>query len=123
MENDYISRAEFVRELGDIIARCNQTGVTDDFQYHELVGEENAIKAIRCLVKAFPAADVRPAKWIPVTERLPDNRNYVLACFDDIQAIAFYDDSMWREVITHAVFYPTHWMPLPEPPEEDRDDA
>ena len=56
------------------------------------------------------------AEWIPVTERLPDDRSYVLACFDDIQAIAYYDDSMWREVITHAVFYPTHWMPLPDPP-------
>lgn len=63
------------------------------------------------------------AEWIPVTERLPDNRNYVLACFDDIQAIAYYDDSMWREVITHAVFYPTHWMPLPEPPEGGDDNC
>lgn len=61
------------------------------------------------------------AEWIPVTERLPDDRSYVLACFYDIQVIAYYYDSMWCEAITHAVFYPTHWMPLPEQPEGGTD--
>lgn len=70
---------------------------------------------VECLRKEIPAADVRPV-WIPVTERLPETRDFVLTCFDDIQAIAYYANLSWHEAITNQVFYPTHWMPLPELP-------
>ena len=61
-------------------------------------------------------------KWIPVTERLPEGEDPVL-CFikngqqDILQLDKF--ENLWIGMQwtykRHAV---THWMPLPEPPEE-----
>lgn len=58
------------------------------------------------------------SQWISVTERLPENRDMVLATIDGVVYIAFYGNYMWKEVETYSIFYPTHWMPLPEPPKE-----
>lgn len=67
-------------------------------------------------------------KWIPVTERLPENTEKVLALSKprfgngylswlvryNPDAGAFYDyDSEWGNIKIHDI---THWMPLPEPP-------
>ena len=56
-------------------------------------------------------------KWIPVTERLPDCADTVLAVDGDgIRATAYYV-GYWHsggELDEYAI---THWMPLPEPPE------
>ncbi len=57
-------------------------------------------------------------RWIPVTERLPENRDMVLATVDGIVYIAFYGNYMWKEVETYSIFYPTHWMPIPQPPKD-----
>ena len=57
-------------------------------------------------------------QWIPITERLPENRNMVLATVDGVVCVAFYGNYMWEEVETYSIFYPTHWMPFPEPPKE-----
>jgi hypothetical protein len=65
--------------------------------------------------------------WIPVTERLPDRGQIVLAACSDVPPQSFtvtvctYDKHLpeneygfrtdWAEDIR-----PTHWMPLPQPP-------
>ena len=57
---------------------------------------------------------------IPVSERLPERRRRVLCrlSYPDIEEIIvenqYYGNGMWMEE-SEAV---THWMPLPEPPEE-----
>jgi hypothetical protein len=62
--------------------------------------------------------------WIPVNERLPDNRNVVNVCSAaGLVGEAYYDNEYeswyWNEhFCCHA--YPTHWRPLPEPPHESR---
>ena len=65
------------------------------------------------------------AKWIPVSERLPEVGDRVLC---NIKSFAFpgsfyqrilpYDKYGFKEdnIYTDDV---THWMPLPEPPKED----
>ena len=57
-------------------------------------------------------------RWIPVTERLPEDRRTVLATVGGVVCAAFYGNYTWAEVETYSIFYPTHWMPIPEPPKE-----
>ena len=61
----------------------------------------------------------RKNRWIPVTERLPEDRRTVLATVGGVVCAAFYGNYTWAEVETYSIFYPTHWMPIPEPPESD----
>lgn len=63
-----------------------------------------------------------PGKWIPVTERLPEENGYYLCC---VKSFCFSgrtyinilkcdkDGFMEGHIYTDDV---THWMPLPEPP-------
>ena len=70
--------------------------------------------------------------WIPVEERLPEEKTYVLILADTIagkiEKVSFlYKDSEGRNCWTALDGYgknlfdwqPTHWMPLPEPPKEE----
>ena len=78
------------------------------------------------------ATDKDVGKWISVKDRLPDYMGEVLVIvsgkphenitLDGAYEIAEYDPvegwilEMWPEWCSGVV---THWMPLPEPPEED----
>ena len=72
-------------------------------------------------------------KWIPVTERLPDTAERVLVCKTWLGRVykpeyGYYQDFPNRKgcwyVLTEFGYYPqrevTHWMPMPEPPSEER---
>lgn len=66
--------------------------------------------------------------WIPVAERLPEKRKWVLCrCEADIIEVLRWENNEWYHVPMH-VYYPsfvTHWMPLPstdglpQPPKEE----
>ena len=59
-----------------------------------------------------------PGKWIPVTERLPERNNSVIAATDNgivFQCVYAYDGwDLWEGNTVNI----THWMQLPEPPKE-----
>lgn len=61
------------------------------------------------------------SKWISVKDRLPEDTGYVLAWSPRYQevVIAWYseEEDFWRTEDDLAPF-PSHWMPLPEPPKE-----
>lgn len=55
-------------------------------------------------------------RWIPVSERLPGNGTLVLTySTDEGMATYYYSGAMYQPWWDTCV---THWMPLPEPPEE-----
>ena len=54
------------------------------------------------------------ARWIPTSERLPENRATVLAFFrHGEQDVCFFYDGHWSG---HSASTVTHWKPLPQPP-------
>ena len=66
--------------------------------------------------------DVTVQSWIPVTERLPEEKVNCIVHYkhaycdnDDYWAIGFcfYDGEKFRIDLLYKV---THWMPLPQPP-------
>ena len=75
-------------------------------------------------------AMMKEQKWIPVTERLPEVRHAVL-CYSphhkNIWALSLHEDGEWYYWIPmYEKYNPdfegpiTHWMTLPEPPQEGR---
>lgn len=64
-------------------------------------------------------------EWIPVTERLPEPFRPVIVCREKgkgeyIVEQGFKDVGDWWKVYGTRTKNVTHWMPLPEPPEEER---
>ena len=60
-------------------------------------------------------------KWIPVKERLPEKRKWVLCrCEANITEVLRYENNEWYHDPRHVYYqsFVTHWMPLPTPPEE-----
>lgn len=80
---------------------------------------------------AITAMDAAMPRWIPVTERLPEDARDVLVCYGFthdgvmterrfmgvIEYFAFDAVPHWQHESTGLTV--THWMPLPEPPKEE----
>ena len=59
------------------------------------------------------------SRWIPVSERLPEYGGYVLAVFEKcLPFVAMYYSGVKKFSCEGEEANPTHWMPLPEPPQE-----
>lgn len=63
-------------------------------------------------------------RWIPVSERLPEDGQNIIACFafgsvvGEVGEATFNKRDGWF-YNEHGAWGATHWMPLPEPPETD----
>ena len=119
MSGDYISREAAIewatRDLFD--------GQTTDYVASDIKEKLNAV----------PAADVvERLRWIPVTERLPEEQinpntqdfEYVLCAtiWGDVRPFKYGTPIGQKEAhfwngAGYVDTYVTHWMPLPEPPE------
>ena len=118
--NDYIKRSDLVAHFSNFdpgYGLIDQREVVDD-------------------IRDFPAADVEPKqKWFSVEDELPEDHRMVL-CYTPVDGyicVGFYRTYDWAgkkvtkwnivtamrstKTLTKKV---THWMPLPEPPKEDK---
>ena len=96
-------------------------GISD--RHPTLDGEMAVYADCKGIIKRLPSAQPEP-KWIPCSERLPENRLYVLVTYKYEyglidHGITWYGqaEEKWdtsREVIA--------WMPLPEPYREEGDE-
>lgn len=69
------------------------------------------------MIGALPPAQ----QWIPVAERMPEQRDLVLIMYYTNKGRHFYGVDFYNGVgfITENV---THWMPLPDPPKGEDDE-
>lgn len=85
-----------------------------------------SISSLVDAINRTPAADVEPVRhgrWIPCSERLPDMPGDYLVCTKNEYygtknvSKRYFNGGCWSGRWTNI----THWMPLPEPPEEGDD--
>lgn len=111
--------------------------------YDEYIVYDNG-KSIEDLISELPS--VQPEqRWIPVTERMPKNREWVLGIFQEgdtgwINPIPFICDYVGKKTLIttqdnwllkmvdepHPYYEKLHciaWMPLPEPYKKETEDA
>lgn len=76
------------------------------------------------IANGVTVTDTNVGKWIPVTERLPENDVKVLAIVKEDGynriAFSFNEDGRWWDCFYDGFrnINVTHWMPLPEAPSE-----
>lgn len=61
------------------------------------------------------------AAWIKVNESLPNDKEYVLICYAGGIELAYCDrtrGTWWSDWSDYPLNEVTHWMPLPEQPED-----
>ena len=83
---------------------------------------------INAVIDGIPAADEEPVRhWIPRSERMPEVDDYYLCVYhfdghkkERISTFFCYatDPNPHFQDENHHGLKVTHWMPLPEPPEE-----
>lgn len=71
--------------------------------------------------REFGKKDATP-KWISVKERLPEPGERVLYCYRGFVGEGYVIRSgEWERAGIWTRYYPSYWMPLPEPPKEVND--
>jgi hypothetical protein len=57
-------------------------------------------------------------EWISCDERMPEYGVYLICHTDNYIVIASLLYKKWTGLDDGIEYYPTHWMPLPEPPKQ-----
>lgn len=105
-----------------VIERLNKVCLTDDYLFMALKqGIDHAIAVINEAPTFTDVPDNNVGKWIPVSERLPENEVRVLVMlkagtsnYTNMDTDRTYKSGVWVRWGNDV----THWMPLPEPPKE-----
>ena len=120
---EYISKQRAIDFMGCCLvsAKANYKDETSVFKKEQFKHYAEAIEAMIDVVGSVEAADVQPVKWISVKDRLPDDCVEVLVHDTDCGIlIGWYDkkDSIFVAEFINELDAVTHWIPLPEPPQD-----
>lgn len=79
------------------------------------IGElENELGELR---EKLADSEERLPHWIPVEERLPKRGEFVIVAKESGAVCESRHDGNGEFYMQESRLYPSHWMPLPEPPE------
>ncbi|EFH0948429.1 TPA: ead/Ea22-like family protein [Escherichia coli] len=117
---DYLQGQKDGLEWAAQLAEANHPQ-TCDWLYDDPVELAKAIRKGPDMPEAAGNSPVTPDGWISCSERMPDNNHDVL--FFDVWGyirIGWFsaDDRSWFTSDDGCCMEVTHWMPLPEPPQE-----
>ena len=130
MATDFISREAVIGKITDLINKSGKYTAyesgADDACYiveHEIpaadVVEKTEWDKLMFLVEAANNVLKSAPKWISVKERLPEPGERVLYCYRGFVGEGYVTRSgEWERAGIWTRYYPSHWMPLPEPPKE-----
>ena len=122
--------------LGDKLSGCMKSVMTEaaglierqDVEIRALRGAagslkaalEDAQKSIEVFGQANAALREKVPEWIPVTEKIPPDQEEVLVLTRSKNGVRNIDKGYWAidHFIHRGLSAVTHWMPLPELPEE-----
>lgn len=115
MLNDREKLIELILEADEV---CSQTDCLEcKYQYKR---KENTCGDVM-LADYLIANGVAVQRWIPVTERLPEDGQIVLTCKNGICEVQTYEARRNGWVSGRwfwSMAFVTHWMPLPNPPKD-----
>lgn len=106
MDENYISLERAIERMYEVTEECGTERIFIDRIIDEL---EN--------LPSSPNICIHP-QWIPVSERLPEQGQEVIIYTGNILKPTVMAYQFWNpkyDTWTHV----THWMPLPNPPQED----
>ena len=95
--------------------------------YNGFAGKTAAVQAVSdaCVLAVAALREQEQRRWIPVTERLPEESGMYIVTANDghVQRVSFVlwqkKNRVWNLVGARSYWRVTHWMPLPEPPKEE----
>lgn len=114
--------------LGDDLAKAADRIEAQAKEIEKLRGQNEQLREAAALVTK-ESAELLERRWIPVEERLPELQNWgastvVLGLIKsenepyDLTLCVYCDNGIWSMPGRYVAI--THWMPLPEPPEEEK---
>ena len=120
-ENTFNEAADAIEELSRKIESLeSMREITPEAKYAIDKHADNIISHMDELIRDLE----NEPRWIPVTERLPEAGERVLCyCRANIyEVMKMRTDGDWVYDTNHVYMHSfvTHWMPLPEPPKEER---
>lgn len=117
-------------DLDDDVARAVHDATMDAERATTIASAEAAeTQALRAAKAALAAA---PGRWLPIESAPRDGTEVLLALWDGnnprngrVLSVGHWHEGMWHNDCprdkTTELYPPTHWQPLPAPPEEHGD--